>query len=215
MEAEKYVGEIVKKVKCTKAKKQEIKKQLLSDISMRIEAGELPEEIMESMGTPAEIAEDFSQNLSEADKKAYTKKKVVTIAMVIVLALLCLGLYVWWIIPKAVDIGGDVPFSQEEIAAEAEAVIEILNQDDYDSLQAMAIDEIKAMLNQEVIGGVKNTINEDWGEMQSIGHVYISGVSQKGKLLIVTQVDVIYENVSVVYTISFDEDMKLAGLYMR
>lgn len=215
MEAEKYVGEIVKKVKCTKTKKMEIKKQLLSDISMRMEAGELLGEIMESMGTAAEIAEDFSQNLSEADKKAYTRKKIGTIAAVIALVLLVLCLYVWWIIPKAADISGDARFSQEEINAQVEAVIEILNQDDYDSLQAIAIDELKAMLNQEVVGGAKDSISEDWGKMQSIGNIYIGGIRQKGKLLIVTQTDAIYENVSVVYTISFDEDMKVAGLYMR
>ena len=51
--------------------------------------------------------------------------------------------------------------------------------------------------------------------MQSIVKVYMQGLKQKGKVMVVTQVDAVYENVSVVYTISFDEDLRLGGLYMR
>ena len=122
MEAEKYVSEITQKIKCTRAKKLEIQKQLLSDISMRREAGESLEQIMESMGTAGEIADAFAQNLTEADKKAYKKRKILIILSAIALALLFLCLYVWWAIPKQVDISGSEKYSQERIAAEVEKV---------------------------------------------------------------------------------------------
>lgn len=215
MEAEKYVNSIVKKIKCTNARKKEIKTQLLSDIAMRQESGESVEEIMESMGAAEEIAEAFEQNLSKADKKAYKRRRILMTIGNIVLVLFLLCRYVWWLIPKAADIGGDTRFSQEKVTIEVEKVIELLDENDYESLQEIAAEEIRAMLNQETIGGVKDVISTDWGERQSIGNVYIGGVKQKGKLLIVTQVDAVYENASVVYTISFDENMKLAGLYMR
>ncbi|MBD5458530.1 MAG: DUF3887 domain-containing protein [Lachnospiraceae bacterium] len=215
MEAEKYVNGIVREIKCTNMKKKEIKAQLLSDISMRQESGESMEQIMESMGTAKEIAEAFEQNLSEADKKAYKKRKIWMTIGSIVLVLFFLCLFVWWYIPKAVDISGDARFTQEKVAVEVEKVIELLDENDYESLQGMAIDEIRTMLNQETVGGVKDAISTDWGERQSIGNVYMGGAKQKGKMLVVTQVDAIYENVSVVYTISFDENMKLAGIYMR
>ena len=57
MNAEKYVNDIVGKIKCTEVKKKEIKTQLLSDISARMEQGESLEQIMESMGTVQEIAD--------------------------------------------------------------------------------------------------------------------------------------------------------------
>lgn len=215
MEAEKYVNSIVKKIKCTNAKKREIKTQLLSDIAIRRKSGESMEQIMESMGTAEEIAEAFEQNLSKADKKAYKRRRILMTIGSIVLMLLLLCLFVWWYIPKAVDIGGDDRFRQERVSAEVEKVIELLDENDYESLQEISAEKIRAMLNQETVGGVKDVISTDWGERQSIGNVYIGGVKQKGKLLIVTQVDAVYENVSVVYTISFDENMELAGLYMR
>lgn len=215
MEAEKYVNDIIREIKCTNAKKKEIKNQLLSDISMRQKAGESMEQIMESMGTAEEIAAAFEQNLSEADKKVYKRRRVWMTIGSIVLVLFFLCLFVWWYIPKTVDISGDVRFSQEKVTIEVEKVIELLDENDYLSLQGMAIDEIRTMLNQETVGGVKDAISADWGGRQAIGNVYMGGAKQKGKLIVVTQVDVIYENVSVVYTISFDENMRLAGLYMR
>ncbi|MDE5932109.1 MAG: DUF3887 domain-containing protein [Lachnospiraceae bacterium] len=215
MEAEKYVNSIVKKIKCTNTKKKEIKTQLLSDIAMRQKAGESMEQIMESMGTAEEIAEAFGQNLSEADKKAYRWRRIWMTIGSIVLVLFFLCLYVWWLIPKAVGIASDERFTQEKITAEVEKVIELLDENDYESLQEISVEEMRAILNQETVGGVKDAISTDWGELQSIGNVYAGGVKQKGKLIIVTQVDAIYENVSVVYTISFDENMELAGLYMR
>lgn len=215
MEAEKYVSEIIKKIKCTGKKKQEIQKQLLADIALRREAGESLEQIMESMGTAEEIAEAFGQNLTEEDKKAYKRRKLILIITIIMLILLLLGAFVWWMLPKPADLGGNENYSQENVTAEVEKIVELLDQGDYAALQSFSIDEVQKVMNQETIDGVKDRICADWGERQSIGKVYMAGVEQKGKLLIVTQVDVIYENVSVVYTISFDEDMKLAGIYMR
>lgn len=215
MEAEKYVNEITKKIKCAKKKKQEIQKQLLSDIAMRRAAGESLEQIMESMGTAAEIAEAFGQNLAEADSKAYKKRKMIIIVIAVILVLFLLGISGWWLMPKQVDLSGNEKYSQEKVAAEVENIVELLDQGDYTAIQMVSIDKLRNMMNEQTIGAVRDKICEDWGERQSIGKVYMAGVIQKGKLLIVTQVDVIYENISVVYTISFDEDMKLAGLYMR
>lgn len=215
MEAEKYVSEIVKKIKCTRAKRLEIQKQLLSDIAMRREAGESLEQIMDSMGTAGEIAEAFAQNLPEADKKAYKRRKILAITTVIILVLLLLGRYVWWVIPKPEELTDNGKYSQEKVAAEVEKVIEMLNQDDYAALREMADDRMQSALNQETIGTAKDSICADWGQMQSIGYVYTGGIRQKGDLLIATQTNVAYENISVVYTISFDEDMRLSGLYMR
>lgn len=213
MDAEKYVKKIVRNLKCTGAKKKEIGDSLLSDIAARREQGEAMEQIMESMGSPEEIAEAFSQNLSDADRKAYKRRRIGMTIGQIVAALVFLSVLAWWMIPKPAALGDDL--SQEAVTASVENVIVMLNQNDFDGLQELAVDELKSKLTQETMDEVRKGISEDWGEMQSIGKVYMQGLKQKGKVMVVTQVDAVYENVSVVYTISFDEDLRLGGLYMR
>lgn len=213
MDAEKYVKKIVRNLKCTGAKKKEIGDSLLSDIAARREQGEAMEQIMESMGSPEEIAEAFSQNLSDADRKAYKRRRIGMTIGQIVAALVFLSVLAWWMIPKPAAFGDDL--SQEAVTASVENVVIMLNQNDFDGLQELAVDELKSKLTQETMDEVRKNISEDWGEMQSIGKVYMQGVKQKGKVIVVTQVDAVYENVSVVYTISFDEDLRLGGLYMR
>lgn len=213
MDAEKYVKKIVRNLKCTGAKKKEIGDSLLSDIAARREQGEPMEQIMESMGSPEEIAEAFSQNLSDADRKAYKRRRIGMTIGQIVAVLVFLSVLAWWMIPKPAALGDD--FSQEAVTASVENVVVMLNQNDFDGLQELAVDELKSKLTQETMDEVRKNISEDWGEMQSIGKVYMQGLKQKGKVMVVTQVDAVYENVSVVYTISFDEDLRLGGLYMR
>ena len=213
MDAEKYVKKIVRNLKCTGAKKKEIGDSLLSDIAARREQGEAMEQIMESMGSPEEIAEAFSQNLSDADRKAYKRRRIGMTIGQIVAALVFLSVLAWWMIPKPAALGDDL--SQEAVTASVENVVIMLNQNDIDGLQELAVDELKSKLTQETMDEVRKNISEDWGEMQSIGKVYMQGLKQKGKVMVVTQVDAVYENVSVVYTISFDEDLRLGGLYMR
>ena len=213
MDAEKYVKKIVRNLKCTGAKKKEIGDSLLSDIAARREQGEPMEQIMESMGSPEEIAEAFSQNLSDADRKAYKRRRIGMTIGQILAALVFLSVLAWWMIPKPASLGDDL--SQEAVTASVENVVVMLNQNDFDGLQELAVDELKSKLTQETMDEVRKGISEDWGEMQSMGKVYMQGLKQKGKVIVVTQVDAVYENVSVVYTISFDEDLRLGGLYMR
>lgn len=65
------------------------------------------------------------------------------------------------------------------------------------------------------MGNAKTQISDDWGNFQSWGSIYLSEVTQQGQTFAVGQATAVYEHVTVTYTISFDEDMKLAGLYMK
>ena len=58
-------------------------------------------------------------------------------------------------------------------------------------------------------------IGLDWGEMQSIGTIYMAVIKQQRQQLVITQVVVVYKNVSVTYTITFDKEMNLAGIYVK
>lgn len=213
MDAEKYVSDIVKRVKCTGAKKREIRNQLLSDIAARRQQGETMEQIMESMGSAQEIAEAFCQDLPDAEQKTYRRRRAAIIAGAAVAILVFFAVYIWWLFPKPAALGDD--FTEEEIAAETEKVVGLLDRNDFEGLQEISNDELRPALVQDAVDKVRQDISDDWGGRQSFGHVYMQGAKQRGKFIIVTQVDVIYENVSVVYTVSFDKDLRLAGLYMR
>ena len=168
---------------------------------------------MESMGSAQEIAEAFCQDLSDADRKAYRRRRIAMVAGVVAAVLVFFAACIWWILPKPAALIDD--FSEEEIASEVESVIDLLDQNDFEELQEISVEEIRAALKQDTIDKVRQDISNDWGSRQSLGHVYVQGAKQFGKYIIVTQVDAIYENVSVVYTISFDGNLRLAGLYMR
>lgn len=215
MSAEKYVRDIVSKIKCSGAKRKEIEAQLLSDISMRMGQGETLEQIMESMGTAQEIADAFSQDMPETERKIQRKKKIGIIIAAIVIGVFLLCAYVWWIFPKSLNIKDVESVSEEAIDVQVETVVVLLNENDFESLRRMSIDEIQKVLTQENIDKARNLISYDWGEMLMIGSTYAQGIRQKGRLFIVTQTDVMYENISVTYTITFDEDLRLAGVYMR
>ena len=215
MNAEKYVNDIVGKIKCTEVKKKEIKTQLLSDISARMEQGESLEQIMASMGTAQEIADAFRQDMPEAERKMYRKKRVGIIIAAIIAGVFLLGSCVWWIFPRPYDIEDNELLSEEAVDAQVEMVITLLDDNDFETLRAMSVDKLQNTLTQEIVDKARNMISDDWGEREKIGSTYAQGMKQSGKIFVVTQTDVMYENVGAVYTITFDENLRLSGLYMR
>ncbi len=91
----------------------------------------------------------------------------------------------------------------------------MLNADDFDALKAYAAEELQATLTKETIDEGRALLGDEWGELQEIGTVYMAEIEQKGKTYIFTQVHVTYENVKVIYTINFDEEMRLAGIFFQ
>lgn len=215
MSAEKYVKDIVSRIKCSGSKKKEIKAQLLSDISMRMQQGELLDAIIESMGSAQEIADAFSLDMPESERKIYRKKKIGVIVAAIVIGAFLLCAYVWWVFPKSLNIKDVESVTEEAVDAQVETVVALLNENDFETLRAMSVDEMQNVLTQEIIDKAREPISSDWGEMLMIGSTYAQGIKQKGRVFIFTQTDVMYENVGVTYTITFDENLKLAGVYMR
>ena len=217
MTAEAYVKRIVKKVKCDKKRKHDIEKQLLYEIEERTETGEDLHDILSSMGTVEEIAAGFNEGMSEADRKRRRRNILVKILMSIVAVLLALIAVAAWYLPKVNNIGlgdGDV-FIRADVEQKLMEVIALLDEDDYESLQAVSTSRMANALTEDYMQPAKQQLSEKFGGRISIGTIYIQEVRQMGQYLAVCQVTVVYENVSVMYTITFDEDMKLAGLYMR
>ncbi|MDE7266180.1 MAG: DUF3887 domain-containing protein [Lachnospiraceae bacterium] len=215
MDAKKYVNAIVRKIKCNGNKKKEIKKQLLMDIDMRMKQGEALEEIILQMGTVKEIADSFNENISLEEQKRYAGNKVMKIVISAITVLVFLGLFVYWIFPKWYDIEQSKYFNKEQVESAMKETIELLDAGDYTALRENVTPQMQTLLNAETIEDVKGVLSDDWGERKMFGAVYLVEMVQGSKHFAIGEITVTYENVSATYRLTYDADMRLAGIYVR
>lgn len=215
MNQSKYLKLIGKQLKCSSAKKKELMKQIASDISIAMENGKSFDEVITEMGSPAEVAAEFNENFGEPQIKMDKRIKIGLISGVVIVIIL-LGITAFlWTLPKAEDISKSRTFSEEEVIAKAKEVIALLDENDIEALTPIMTDEMKEALTEEVLQETKSMICEDFGTFQIWGNSYGIEMEQAGKKFAIIEIVASYENVSVVYQISFDKDMKLAGFYLR
>ncbi|MCI8322515.1 MAG: DUF3887 domain-containing protein [Lachnospiraceae bacterium] len=215
MDEKRYVNAVARKLKCGGKRKREIKRQLLSDIQMRENQGERLEEIISRMGKAEEIAESFNESISVKEQRRYAGNRVLKIVIPIVLALTFIAVSVYWIFPKTVDIEKSRVFDKEEVEAAMKETVELLDAEEYAVLQENAIPQMQSFLNAETRESIRETLSDDWGERKQFGAVYMAEVIQGNTHLAVGEMTVTYENVSVTYRLTYDEDMRFAGIYVR
>lgn len=215
MTAETYVKQIIRRVKCDRKRKQDIEKQLLYEIKERVGAGENLQDILSEMGTVEEIAAGFNEGISESEQRKYRRKIVTKILVLIVIVVLVLISVAVWYLPKVNDIESSDIFVETEVEENLVEVVTLLDADDYAGLQAVSTSRMADVLNDDYMSAAKQQLSEGFGERIAVGTIYMQEVQQMGQSFAVCQTTVIYENVTVVYTITFDEEMNLAGLYMR
>jgi hypothetical protein len=105
-------------------------------------------------------------------------------------------------------------FDEAEVRAAAENVIDLLNQRDSEGLTALMTEEMKAVLTDDIQAQIFALLDES-GEFQEIGDLKMGGNTQNGITYAAVAVKAKYANREITYTISFDMDMKLAGLYLQ
>lgn len=216
MTAEKYVKEVSKLLKCRTAKKKEIRDRLLSDINSAVASGEKLEEVLAKMGIPWDYANNYNDNFDKDEQKAAKREKAMKIWGIIIAAVVIVGALVYWNMPKWSDISESTVFDEEEVRTAAEEIITLYSDDDYEAVVAYMTDDMKAVLNAPTLQLSKSQlVTEEFGELQSFGQMYLSEAKQGSKLFAMVQVSVSYTNTSVVYTLTFDADMKLAGFYVK
>lgn len=215
MDAKKYVNAIGRKIKCGGKKRKEIKKQLLTDIATRTEQGELLEEVIARMGSVKDIADSFNETLSVQEKRKYTCVKVLKIVIPIVVIVVLLTGLLYWALPKGSSIAESKYFTEDGMADAMAETIDQLEAGDYAAMRENAIPEMESVLTAEVMEDAKAQISDDWGERKSFASIYVGEITQGNTHYAVGEITAIYENTSVTYRITYDKDMRLAGLYMR
>lgn len=210
-----YIRQIMRRLRCSGARKREIRRQLTSEILAELDEGKDGTEILKRMGDPKEIAAEFNSSFSELEKRKGRREKWGKILLAAAVILLLLGIVLYWIVPKTKPLEESRTFDEAAVREQAEEIVRLLNADDYPALQQLSTENMKAVLTKEKMEQAKKNFAADWGAFQSFGNCYVAEVEQQGERFAVVQMGASYENTSVTYTISFDEEMALAGLYMK
>lgn len=217
MQQEEYIRAVIRKLECPAQKKTEIERELVSDIQTALNNGEDWDTIQERMGTPEQLAEEFNENLSPGDINKRRKKNGWIIAAVIIGILVILGAVAIWMMPKSYDLEKSEIFEETIILERTDEIITLLDEEDYTALQEYADEKMKTFFQGDAsaITEAKATLGGELGENQGCTSQYLTELRQGGKRYAMIQVVVQYENRSVTYTITYDKDMKLSGLYMK
>lgn len=214
MNKEKYIRTVLKNIKCSKNDKEKIKTDLESDIQIALENGETWEQIEKRLGTPFEYSLELNDEFGYPSKNKSKKNLIIGILIGVVTIIAIIVIAFNYFIPKTYPIDNSDIFKENEVKDRIELVIEYLNNDDFDSMKAISSKEMEPYISDEEIGKAMNSLG-DVGEYKQIISQEYYEVTARGDTMAVCQVVTLYEKRSITYTISFDENMKLAGLYMK
>lgn len=216
MTAEKYVKEVSKLLKCRSSKKKEIKAKLLSDINSAVTAGESLEHVLAKKGIPWDYANRCNDSFDKEERKAAKREKAVKVWGIIIAIILIAGGLIYWNMPKIGDISESAVFDEEQVKAAAKEIITLYSNDEYEAVVAYMTDDMKEVLNAPTLRLSKSQlVTEDFGALQSFGQMYMSEAKQRRSVYAMVQVGVSYTNTSVMYTITFDENMRMAGFFVK
>jgi len=135
-------------------------------------------------------------------------KAIVTVTLILALSLSLIGCA-----------GTPLPegFDAEEVGTAAEEIVGLATAGDFDSIVAMLREDVKASITVDQLKEGWAPSYEKAGAFVSITKTALSGATDKttGDEYAVAQVLVKHEGANLVYTLSFDKDMALIGLYLK
>ncbi|MGN0390650.1 MAG: DUF3887 domain-containing protein [Wujia sp.] len=151
---------------------------------------------------------------------ASRKKKGYVITAVVLLCLLAVTFLVRKPIRKVIFDGTATTETSEDsemlVEDKTRMILDLFSDGNYERLCSdYTAEEMLPYMTEEYMEEAKSSICDDWGESVSYGRVYAETLTQNGTTYTVAQVSASYENVSVIFTITFDEDGKIAGFYMK
>ena len=167
------------------------------------------------MGIPWDFANHYNDQFDKEEKKAAKREKTWKVWGIILSFLLIIAIAAYWKLPKFSDIGESSVFDETQVRAQAEEIIRFYSEDNFHSVTERMDENMKTVINAATLQFMKTQVSEDFGELVSFDEMDTAEAVQDGKKYAMVQVQVSYENVSVFYTITFDEELKLAGFYIK
>lgn len=217
MEKQKYIKEIEKNLLCKNDKKVELCRELQSDIEAAIENGEPWEAVEKRLGAPKELAAELNESLppKERTKQKKSPLKMTAILLTIAVIIIAAAVFIYSKLPIAKEIGSGNSFDKDAVSAQAETIIKLAGEEKWDELLEDYSDEIlqTAEIKDALIAAKE--VLAPWGAYQKITSEYMCAVKQGNTTMAVTQTTALFEDKSIIFTLTFNTDMKLVGIYMK
>lgn len=102
-------------------------------------------------------------------------------------------------------------YNEDKVKTAAEDVINKLNEKDYNGILKDSSDELKISLPDNKLEETWEGFSKNTGEFKSISKVTLAEKNGYAVAIINTK----YENKNVTFTLSFNKDMRLAGVYIK
>lgn len=141
------------------------------------------------------------------EQKKKRNRNLIIVAVILVAA----SIATYWMMPQNKTLAESEVFNEDEVKAQAENIIGLLNAEDFDSLQDLVVTDMQEIMNKERMDEGKARISDDWGNFVSIETMQDTEIIQRGAHIAVVYVTAKYENIEAHYTLAFNEDMKLAS----
>jgi len=108
-------------------------------------------------------------------------------------------------------------FDKDEVGTAAEEIVGLATAGDFESIIGAMRDDLKGSITVDQLKEGWGPIYQKAGAFVSITKTALSGISDKntGEEYAMAQVLVKHENASLVYTLSFDQNLMLVGLYLK
>ena len=148
----------------------------------------------------------FRPAQTEEQKKKRIRNIIITAVVLVIATVAC-----YFAMPKNKELSQSSIFDQTEVEALAEQVVGYINEENFDGLKDMSVEDMSSIMNKERMDEAKARVSEDWGEFKDIKDITTTEVTQRGVTAAVAYVSAEYENAEIHFTFAFNEDMKLAS----
>ena len=148
----------------------------------------------------------FRPAQTEEQKKKRIRNIIITAVVLVIATVAC-----YFAMPKNKDLSQSSIFDQTEVEALAEQVVGYINEENFDGLKDMSVEDMSSIMNKERMDEAKARVSEKWGEFKDIKDITTTEVTQRGVTAAVAYVSAEYENAEIHFTFAFNEDMKLAS----
>lgn len=107
------------------------------------------------------------------------------------------------------------PFDAAVVQEHMMATITRFEQDDAAGLKAEATMELRPHLTAEQVTGAKAQFAPKWGARGGVGKPYMTVGKEGDKWYVICEIAVGYKATAVIYRMTYDENMRLAGFFVR
>lgn len=116
---------------------------------------------------------------------------------------------------QAETVQEQAPFDVHVVEQHMMATIARFEREDITALQLEATQELRPHLTAAQVRGAKAEFVPKWGARTGVGKPLMTAGKEGGKWYVVCEIAVGYKATAVIYRLTYDENMKLAGFLVR